>query len=163
MLRQAFLLAVKGHKYQLYGDDPYLVHLYDVVSVLVEFGFTDETFLAAAWLHDIIEDTSYNYHDVVNTTSKEVAEIVFAVTDEIGRNRKERTQKSVSKTFGFHNALVIKLADWIANLRNCVYKNPQLLQMYQKDLPYLRQCKSVSTGLMDLEPLWEEVERLVEK
>ncbi|NJK44821.1 MAG: hypothetical protein HC933_11530 [Pleurocapsa sp. SU_196_0] len=62
-LRQARTLALEAHADQRYGDQPYVVHLERVVSVLEQFGVTPETssgeaLLCAAWLHDSLEDTN---------------------------------------------------------------------------------------------------------
>jgi len=153
-LRKAFLLAIEKHKHQRYGDHPYAIHLYDVVNILVEFGYDEEKYLAAAWLHDVIEDTPTHYSEVQQNTSEEVAELVFALTDEIGRNRRERKEKTLPKLLACPDALVVKLADWIANLRDARSNNPGYLQMYKKGFPdFEAKCRDINP---DLEPMWKE-------
>ena len=133
--RAAFLLAMKAHKHQRYGDDPYMVHLFDVVGVLHRFGHDEEEMLAVAWLHDIIEDTPMNYNDVKVACGDGVADVVLALTDEIGKNRRERKVKTLPKIKGNLWAQTVKLADWIANVTNAIEEKPKLLQMYHKDFP----------------------------
>ena len=135
LVRNAFLLAAEKHKHQKYGDNLFLVHLYDVVEVLRSFGHTEEKYLAAAWLHDVIEDTPTHYSEVQQNTNKEVAELVFALTDEIGRNRKERKKKTTPKLEENLDALVVKLADMLANFRDARRNNKGFLRMYKKDFP----------------------------
>ena len=40
--------------------------------------------MAAAWLHDTLEDTEVQYEDLVSDFGREAADIVFAVTNEPG-------------------------------------------------------------------------------
>jgi len=163
LLRNAFLLAAKKHQHQKYGDDTYLVHLYDVVNVLLEFNVTDEKYLAAAWLHDVIEDTPTHYSEVQQATNKEVAEMVFALSDELGRNRKERKQKTLPKLLACTDAILVKLADWIANLRDAKRNNPGFLQMYKKDFPdFKTACYGVKKS-MTHEAMWTTAESILYK
>lgn len=163
LVRKAFLLAAEYHQHQKYGEHPYLVHLYDVVNVLIEYGFNTPTFyhlLAAAWLHDTLEDTTLNYSKIKTECGEYVAEIVFAVTDELGRSRKERKKKTLPKLTGFEDAQIVKLADWIANLRDCHRNRSDLLQMYRKDYRSFRDAvKHEATELML--PFWDEIESLL--
>ena len=138
--RNAFLLAYEQHKHQKYDDKPYLVHLYDVAQVLVEFGHGENDWLmAAAWLHDIIEDTPCNYHNVKEATCIEVADIVLAVTDEVARNRRERKEWTLPKIKANYQALTLKLADWIANVRNAIATDNKLMHMFKKEYPDFRE------------------------
>jgi len=163
VLRNAFLLAVEKHKNQKYGDNPYIVHLRDVEIILREFGVTNEDYLAAAWLHDVIEDTATHYSEVKQKTNTHVAEMVFALTDEIGRNRKERKQKTLPKLHACKDAILVKLADWIANLRDARANNPGFLQMYKKDFPDFK------TACYDLvksdthEAMWQAAESILHR
>jgi len=159
LLRNAFLLATKKHQHQKYGDSPYTVHLHDVENVLREFGHDDEKYLAAAWLHDVIEDTPTHYSEVEQATSKDVAEIVFALTDEIGRNRKERQKKTKPKVHACPDALVVKLADIISNYRDARRGNPGFIQMYKKGHPEF-ETEFRGEG-SPLEPMWEEAHKLL--
>lgn len=158
--RKAFLMALKAHAHQLYGEnEPYIVHLQDVVSVLHRFPhLIDETLLAAAWLHDIIEDTPNNYHNVVEECGESVAKIVYAVTDELGHNRRERKAKSLPKLANFIEAQTLKLADWIANLEESHRSDLDKIKMYKKDWPELMQFRG---DFIVLEPMWKAVEDLV--
>lgn len=106
------------HAGQTYADEaPYSVHLEAVVGVLGRFGYFDNVIVCAAWLHDAIEDTGTSYNDVRDRFGEEVAELVYAVTSELGRNRKERNAKTYPKLIGAGQlALTLKLADRIANV-----------------------------------------------
>lgn len=162
IVRNAFLMAHHEHRNQSYGTPgvPYTVHLYDVVRVLIEFGFRAERLIAAAWLHDIIEDTPCNYYDVLEATSDEVADIVYAVTDELGKNRRERKEKTLPKLKGFEDAMAVKLADRIANVRDAHINTPNTLNMYRKDWPEFKEFWHPASPL---HPMWKELEFLLEK
>jgi len=161
IVRKAFMLALEAHKHQMYGDRPYIVHLFDVVAVLYEFGLGNQTVVAAAWLHDLIEDTSFNYHNVKLACGGEVAEIVLAVTDEIGRNRIERKDKTLPKIEGYYDATVVKLTDWVANVRDAHRTGSDLLQMYKKEYADFKcQCHDPD---QELDILWNELDSLMEE
>jgi (p)ppGpp synthase/HD superfamily hydrolase len=169
IVRKAFLLTEKYHKYQVYGEDqPYMIHLLDVVNALIEFGHDDPVILAAAWLHDIIEDTPVNYYFVQDAVGARVAEIVFALTDELGRSRKDRKKLTIPKLCEYTDnngdgALTVKLADWIANVRECYRGDPKKLQMYQKDWEeFVTTLRNLDDD-GNLEPMWEELEQLLTK
>lgn len=111
--------ATVVHGGQIYNDEvPYVDHLADVFAVIQRFGLDeDEQIATAAWLHDAIEDTRTSYNDIKARFGVDVAELVYAVTDERGRNRKERHDKTYPKIKAFGNkAVQLKLADRIANV-----------------------------------------------
>ena len=129
--------AFEKHYGQIYGKDesivPYVKHLQDVVDVLIRFGYSDEVILNAAWLHDSIEDTNTSYNDIKKLFGEEVAEMVYAVTDELGRNRKQRKSKTYPKIMANEKALLIKLADRIANIEYAIKWESNLGDMYKKE------------------------------
>ncbi|NBB64296.1 HD domain-containing protein [Pseudomonas sp. ODNR1LW] len=111
--------AVRAHGDQTYGDLPYVVHLDAVVSVLRGWwGLGGADILAAAYLHDVLEDTSATYADLVGTFGSRVADIVWACTGE-GETRDQRTAAIYAKVARDGSAAVVKLADRVANLEAC--------------------------------------------
>ena len=66
--------------------------------MLNRFGLgADQTMTSAGYLHDTIEDTDTSYRDLFDRFGEEVAELVYAVTSELGRNRAERNRKTCAK------------------------------------------------------------------
>jgi (p)ppGpp synthase/HD superfamily hydrolase len=127
-------LATVAHHRQRYGTHPYTHHLEQVEMILCRFGFTqDEPLRISAWLHDIIEDTDFSYEQVKKGFGDEVADIVYAVTNEMGRNRKERYAKTYPKIKANARALVLKLADRIANIEQAKGTNSRYVNMYRKE------------------------------
>jgi|SRR5579859_6385004 len=124
-----FYAAVK-HKDQDYSGLPYTHHLASVEGVLRRFGHTDETILVAAWLHDVVEDTSTKIKDIEEMFGEPVAHLVHAVTNEPGANRKQRSAATYPKIRGGGpRAVALKLADRIAN----VEMGGKLVAMYAKE------------------------------
>jgi len=139
LILKARAFVLKKHNVQTYGDVyPYFKHLEDVYNVLIQFGFTAEydiDILLAGWLHDCMEDCPVSFNDVKKEFDENIAEIVFCVTDELGRNRKERKAKTYPKIRSNAKAIIVKVADRIANAEfSKSQKSPQY-GMYVKEFP----------------------------
>lgn len=150
------------HSGRVYGPGvPYPVHLEHVVNVLIRFGFTDSVMISAGWTHDTIEDTGISYNDLKTTVGYETAEIVYAVTNELGRNRKERNLKTYPKIRGNFLATALKLADRIANVEYGM-ANGGKNDMYAKEYPDFRQALYVKLGDADAKD-WPESDQRIER
>lgn len=131
--------AIKAHGEQKYGDFPYATHLQAVVSVLDRFEVTHPNIIAAAWLHDVLEDTPTEWLDITENFGDDVADLVWAVTNEPGKNRKERMLKTYPKIRVFGpQAVTLKLADRIANVEHSIRHKTRHLEMYQREYPAFR-------------------------
>jgi hypothetical protein len=131
---QAEMFARGAHAGQKHGEKPYWTHLKKTTQVLSKLGCDDPYMKAAAWLHDTIEDTPVTYQDIKYVFGKYVAELVWAMTDEMGRNRKERKVKTKKKTFATKETTLLKLADLGANVENAVDTKSKILSMYTWDI-----------------------------
>ena len=132
-LLECWDFASKHHKGQWYGSKPYMYHLKKVSDVALDFGYTDESILMGCLLHDIIEDTEVTYKDIKEKFGEEVAEIVYCVTDELGRSRKERKSKTYKKIRNNPKSIVVKLCDRISNITESMGNdnyNLKLMKMY---------------------------------
>ena len=135
--KQYFFAA---HGSQLYANEvPYSEHLEHVVEKLTKFGFDDPVMICAGYGHDSIEDTTTSYNDIVQRFGTEVAELVYAVTSELGRNRKERNAKTYPKIAGNLRATALKLADRIANVDYSLAKGGKD-DMYRKEYPEFKRA-----------------------
>lgn len=105
--------ARTAHGEQKYGQAPYITHLAAVRAVLTDFGY-DGALGAAAWLHDVVEDTPVTAEEVESRFGREVLDLVWAVTG-IGPNRKARNLDAYAKIAAHPPAVVLKLADRTAN------------------------------------------------
>lgn len=110
---EARLYAIQAHGTQLYGTKPYLVHLTAVRQVLLDEGYVG-AIGAAAWLHDVLEDTTRTREDLAHFGADVVA-LVWAVTGE-GLTREDRNRSAYRKIREVPNACNLKLADRIANV-----------------------------------------------
>jgi len=127
---KALLVAERVHTGQVYDIYPYIYHVTRVSQIAEELGY-DEIIIVAALLHDTLEDTELSYNDIRKAFGEEIAEIVYAVTDELGRNRKERKGKTYPKIRENWKAVVVKICDRIANIEHSKDFNPELLKMYK--------------------------------
>lgn len=132
-VKEAAYFAISKHGNQTYDGFPYYYHLEQVVDVLKEFEFTEDKYIISGYLHDVMEDYDASYNDVKDLFGDDIAEIVYAVTDELGRNRKERKFKTYPKIKANKDAIIVKLADRLANVRNSIEKKPHMAEQYAKE------------------------------
>jgi len=88
----------------------------------------------AAFGHDLIEDTRVTYNDVKEKMGEGVADIIYALTNEKGKNRKERANDKYYE--GIRNtpgAVFIKLCDRIANVQYSKMTGSRMFEMYKKE------------------------------
>lgn len=125
----------RAHAAQMYDHFPYFKHLEDVSKVLARFGYTDDIYQCAAFLHDSMEDTATSYSDVKKVFGEEIAEIVYCMTDELGRDRKEKKEKTLPKIRSNPDSIIVKLADRIANAEHSKENkaDSDFLGMYTKE------------------------------
>lgn len=143
LVKKAEFFARGAHAGQHHGERPFWTHPRAVADNLRgffhQFELEDElellpdAMVAAAWLHDTIEDTPTTYQDIKHLFGHLVAETVWAVTDEMGRTRHERKEKTYPKIFASPSSTLLKLADLKANIEASVKHKSKQLQMYQKE------------------------------
>lgn len=119
-----------------YTDEPYIVHPADVVSIVQTVDHTDEM-LAAAWLHDVVEDTSVSIEDIRAEFGDAVTELVDWLTDiSQPQDGNRATRKAMDRE---HSAAApaaaqtIKTADLISNTKSIVAFDPDFARVYLKE------------------------------
>jgi len=166
LLERAKRVATKAHMGQQYGEFPYTYHLFDTCDVLEKFGFSPEDpnpkrrkrnqrLILAAILHDTLEDTDLTYETLRSEFGYEVADLVFAVTNEPGRNRTERFGKTYPKIKAHPDGIVLKLADRIANVIHALQSNPDILGMYRREWPIFEVALRTSG---EYDAMWKHLE-----
>jgi guanosine-3',5'-bis(diphosphate) 3'-pyrophosphohydrolase len=163
LVQRAEEFARLVHRNQSYGELPYVEHLKEVYLTLLDFRVRDEIILAASWLHDSIEDTETTYETLEIQFGKEVADLVQAVTNEKGSNRKEILEKTALKIKSNEKALILKLADRIVNTEFSIDNNENLYKMYEKEFHLFTELLYNSSGKCfnyTLEALWMYLEYL---
>ncbi|MCH9815460.1 MAG: bifunctional (p)ppGpp synthetase/guanosine-3',5'-bis(diphosphate) 3'-pyrophosphohydrolase [Actinomycetia bacterium] len=122
LIERAYQTAQLLHKDQRRrSGEPYITHPLAVATILAELGMTGPT-LAAALLHDTVEDTAYTLEALANDFGPEIGELVDGVTKldkvEYGRTTAAETvRKMIVAMARDIRVLVIKLADRLHNMR----------------------------------------------
>jgi (p)ppGpp synthase/HD superfamily hydrolase len=131
---RCFAIAAHGDQVRKYTGEPYWFHL-EEVAIMVRLVGGSPAMVAAAWLHDTVEDTSTSLiFDIYGTFGQEVGDLVDALTDvskpEDG-NRKTRKQLDLDHIAkASPNAKTIKLADIISNTRSITHYDPEFAKVY---------------------------------
>lgn len=166
----AFRYAVAMHGDQKYGhsDHPYSYHIARVAEEaerlmrIHELRFYDRRIMeAAAYLHDVIEDCGVSREVLAAQFGEEVAELVWAVSDGEGKNRRERKREIPEKIAKVGiMACVLKLADRIANVKESIAtNNTGMLEMYRKEQEEF--AKSLDWRFPPLIPVWNQLNQLL--
>lgn len=137
LIENAKLYATKMHnasgKLQKYSDDPYIVHPAAVARLISMVTF-NRYMIAAAWLHDVVEDTVATNEDIEKLFGSEVAALVEMVTDvsqpEDG-NRAVRKAKDLEHLkLANCEAQTIKYADILVNSRSIIENDKKFAVTY---------------------------------
>ncbi len=130
IIERAFAVAQHAHRDQKRASgDPYITHPLAVTLILAELGIGPVT-LAAALLHDTVEDTEYNLAMLKADFGEEVAMLVDGVTklDKVkfgDHAQAETVRKMVVAMSKDIRVLVIKLADRLHNARTWGFVSPE--------------------------------------
>ena len=121
--RKAAAFAARKHagQFRKDGKTPYIAHPFRVaMTVRHVFGVDDPIALAAALLHDVIEDTTADYDDLAREFTAEVADVVAALTKDmrLPEPKREALYDEQLKQSTWQ-ARLIKLADVYDNVIDC--------------------------------------------
>jgi (p)ppGpp synthase/HD superfamily hydrolase len=114
----AYAARAHEHQHRRDGRTPYAAHAARVAMIIAaRFGVTDEAVLAAAFLHDTIEDCGTDREDIVELCGETVASYVAAMTKDMRLPEPEREAAyDAQLAAGPWQARLIKLADVWDNL-----------------------------------------------
>jgi (p)ppGpp synthase/HD superfamily hydrolase len=128
--------------------EPYVNHLLEVASLVAEAtGGRDPDLLAAALLHDAVEDQEISRDRIAVEFGEEVAVLVAEVTDDKSLPKAERKRLQVEHAPAkSHRAALIKLADKTSNLR-AVARSPAEGWSQERRLGYVNWAREVVAGL----------------
>ena len=80
MIERAYLVAKEGHQNQVRASgEPYIVHPLNVAMILTELQLDDKT-IAAAILHDVVEDTLFTQEEIIEMFGDEISLLIDGVT-----------------------------------------------------------------------------------
>jgi guanosine-3',5'-bis(diphosphate) 3'-pyrophosphohydrolase len=159
LLLRALSFAAQKHRDQRRKDaeaSPYINHPIALAEVLAEVGgVADIEVLAAALLHDTIEDTATTFEELVAQFGDRIAGMVAEVTDDKNLPKAERKRLQIVHASGISpGAKLVKLADKICNLRDVAERPPAHWEL-QRRREYFEWAKQVIDGLRGSHPRLE--------
>jgi len=163
LVKRAEEYARAQHEGQMYGERPYSYHLQQVAEIAEEYAHlldSDEdrqTAIAAAWCHDVLEDCNITYNDFAEALNTKVADVVYRVTNEVGKNRKERAFRTYPKIWECELATYVKLCDRLANIRSSAADSNRLLKAYSKEHTVFKYALHSEKYA----PIWDEIESVL--
>jgi (p)ppGpp synthase/HD superfamily hydrolase len=167
------------------GELPYSFHLKMVVNVFEDFkhllpenlyiktdkrasdeDVTQRVVGLACWGHDLIEDTRVSYNDVKNRLDNAgysyIVDIIYAVTNEKGKNRNERAnEKYYEGIRSTPGAVFVKLCDRIANVQYSKMMKSRMFEMYGKEQFKFQKMLGRYTDNQELEPMFAHLDKLL--
>lgn len=157
--------ATKAHaeagQRRKYTNEPYIVHPAAVVE-LVRSVSHSEAMLAAAWLHDTVEDTPGTLNDIASHFGDEVAKLVEMLTDRHLPGIKNRAARKVEHfrhtARASADAQTIKLADIIDNTRSIIQFDAGFARVYLVEKRV--QISLLTDGDRDL---WQQASTIIEQ
>lgn len=153
VVEQAYAFAELAHRGQVrkYTGEPYINHPMEVAIMVRNAGGT-QAMIAAALLHDVVEDTDKTMTDIHNEFGFEVMQMVNDLTDvsqPSDGNRAVRKEVDRLHIFaGSPESKTIKLADLISNSHSIVKHDPEFARTYIKEKQEL--LKVLKAGNPDL-------------
>ena len=140
LIERAWLVAKEAHAGQTRSSgEAYINHPLNVAAILAELQLDDKT-IAAALLHDVVEDTIFTLDEMEDMFGKEIALLIDGVT-KIGKiyfKTKEQQQieayrKLIIATAKDLRVILIKLADRLHNMRTLKFVSPDRQQRIAKE------------------------------
>lgn len=120
-----------------YTNEPYVVHPAEVASIVATVPDATEEMIAAAWLHDVVEDTEVTLDQVHLLFGADVAKLVFWLTDvskpEDGNRAARKAVDRAHIAAAPAAAQTVKCADLISNTKSIVKHDPEFAKVYLEE------------------------------
>lgn len=143
LVAKAAVFAAKAHAKQVrkYSGDPYIVHPLHVASIVATVPHSAEM-VAAAMLHDTVEDCGVTYEELRQQFGHEVEDLVFWLTDPpkgtSGLNRAQRKAACRERMeIAPAEAQTIKYADLLSNGPSIIANDPDFAKVYIAEMTAL--------------------------
>jgi (p)ppGpp synthase/HD superfamily hydrolase len=140
IVEKALAYATDAHgsinQIRKYTGEPYIVHPVEVMEIVKSVPHTDEM-LAAALLHDTVEDTDVTLDDIEREFGSDIAELVSSLTDiskpSDGNRAKRKEIDRMHTANAPAAAKTIKLADLISNSDSIVKYDKHFASVYMRE------------------------------
>jgi (p)ppGpp synthase/HD superfamily hydrolase len=165
LVRRAYAFAKAAHEavgqLRKYTSDPYIVHPTEVADIVQTVAHT-EVMVAAALLHDTVEDTDASMDEIRRLFGHEVADLVEMLTDvSVPTDGNRAVRKAIDRGHTARASAAgktIKLADLISNTQSIVANDPGFARIY------LGEKASLMDVLREGDPdLWASANRLLQE
>lgn len=133
---QVFAIAAHAAVQQVrkYTNEPYIVHPAEVASIVAGVPGSTPDMVAAAWLHDVVEDTGVTLTDINLNFGAEISALVGWLTDVSQPHDGNRAvRKAIDREHTAQapaEAQTIKLADLISNSKSIMEHDPAFAKTY---------------------------------
>ena len=161
LIRSAFRFAEEHHRGQNRKDgSPFITHPLAVAQIVAEELHLDSESIAAALLHDTIEDTDATHEDIARTFSPTIADIVEGVSKltrvqaaSKAEEQMENLRKMLLAMSKDIRVILIKMADRLHNMRTMEYQTPE--KQKQKSLETMEIYAPIAHRLGMQKMKWE--------
>lgn len=142
LILRAARFAADAHRGQTRknSETPYIVHPGRVAMAATLHPAGTPELVAAAWLHDTLEDTDATYAELLDQFGSRVADVVRELTNQFDKaqhpdkNRRQRKALETERLAGVsREAKILKLLDRRDNLEDRPGDEPGFLQLYAKE------------------------------
>src|SRR5215469_5879735 len=164
LLNRAYVYAMRAHGEQMRASgDPYISHPLEVAAILADLKLDDAT-IAAALLHDTIEDTDATRVEIDRLFGRDIGSLVDGLTklmklDLVSKEAKqaENLRKLLLAIAADVRVLLIKLADRLHNMRTLSHRPPEARRRTAQET---LDIYAPLAGRMGMQEMREELEDL---
>lgn len=163
-VEDARLYAQAKHGTMRRRDGFAIDHVKQVVDTLTDAGIDDEVILSAAWLHDVIEDTSTNYDEINNKFGRVIADMVSSLSKDGRLPRRSREIEYTQRlSTASPRAKVVKLADILVNLKSVTDSSMDVIKMRRKTSRLRMYLLAIRDGMyLDVSAIQSQIDATLE-
>ena len=164
VVEDARLYAQAKHGTMRRRDGFTINHVKQVVDTLADAGIDDDVILSAAWLHDVIEDTSTNYDEINNKFGRVIADMVSSLSKDGRLPRRSREIEYAQRlSTASPRAKVVKLADILVNLKSVTDSPMDVVKMRRKTSRLRMYLLAIRDGMyLDVSTIQNQIDVILE-